>query len=726
MASAVSTAPAPLADISAPTPPTTAVALSDVNSVTDPDGHTTVTISGGGVFDMAQIGDNTTIKIVGGIDVKLSQAVGAAQLNNVNIVCDAGTKLHIENLNIATDQDMSIIDFTGAGNSMNIIGDNKLESTAKAKWNTSFDDVDTLDHAIVHVGLGTELSVFGDDSVGNLSVITPDYVRYDSNGNIVTSGSSTQSFVFEAAGIGGNGGESAGILNFYGGNIDVNTVNRNGAAIGGGSGKDGGTINIAGGNITAVANDGAAIGGGAGGNGGVITISGGTLNVTAYNGAAIGGGGSDYLAGDGGTIKITGGTINATAANGAAIGGGESSYYSGGSGGNIEILGGVLDIKAKGGAGIGGASGGSGGNILISGTAEITATSDGYGGACIGGGQLGECGNITITGGKIFASSSSAAAAIGNGKADINGQTQGVIHISGGEVVASNSGLGAAIGNGGRDYSFFPNDAPVSTPDIIIDGGKVVVTSSSTALGAAIGGGGGCYQPNFSNGDYGVSPSDGANLTITGGTVTVNSGWIGGGADIHNNDSDPVNHTNHWADNGTINWTGGVLNYTDPRPKDPTPHPDAPPGVGGAAGPELTPPTPPTGGLILHIGEGAADYDFFHVYIEDMHAERMGLTGTGILTQENAAAALKACKAAINYVSENRGGLGAYQNRLEHTISNLGVSVENITDAESAIRDTDMAKEMMAYTKQNILNQSAQAMLSQANQLPQGVLQLLQ
>ena len=80
----------------------------------------------------------------------------------------------------------------------------------------------------------------------------------------------------------------------------------------------------------------------------------------------------------------------------------------------------------------------------------------------------------------------------------------------------------------------------------------------------------------------------------------------------------------------------------------------------------------------------------------------------------------------INEVSELRGKLGAVQNRLEHTLNNLSVMTENIQDAESTIRDTDVADEMMAYTKNNILIQSAQAMLAQANAVPQGVLQLMQ
>jgi flagellin len=80
----------------------------------------------------------------------------------------------------------------------------------------------------------------------------------------------------------------------------------------------------------------------------------------------------------------------------------------------------------------------------------------------------------------------------------------------------------------------------------------------------------------------------------------------------------------------------------------------------------------------------------------------------------------------INKISALRGKLGAIQNRLEHTTNNLSVMTENIQDAESTIRDTDIADEMTSYTKNNILIQSAQAMLAQANSVPQGVLQLLQ
>jgi flagellin len=100
-------------------------------------------------------------------------------------------------------------------------------------------------------------------------------------------------------------------------------------------------------------------------------------------------------------------------------------------------------------------------------------------------------------------------------------------------------------------------------------------------------------------------------------------------------------------------------------------------------------------------------------------------TSGGILTQADADKAITSVNNAIEKVSAERSKLGAYQNRLEHTINNLGTSSENLTAAESRIRDVDMAKEMMEQTKNAILAQASQAMLAQANQLPQGVLQLL-
>ena len=131
-------------------------------------------------------------------------------------------------------------------------------------------------------------------------------------------------------------------------------------------------------------------------------------------------------------------------------------------------------------------------------------------------------------------------------------------------------------------------------------------------------------------------------------------------------------------------------------------------------------------GLNLQIGDTSDDFNKLTVSVGDMHVKALGIADLTIADQTGAAAAIQKIKDAINSVSSTRGDLGAIQNRLEHTQNNLSVMTENITDAESTIRDTDVAEEMMSYTKNNILIQSAQAMLAQANQVPQGVLQLLQ
>ena len=113
--------------------------------------------------------------------------------------------------------------------------------------------------------------------------------------------------------------------------------------------------------------------------------------------------------------------------------------------------------------------------------------------------------------------------------------------------------------------------------------------------------------------------------------------------------------------------------------------------------------------------------------IKDLKVENLETTTVsgGILTQEGADKAITTINDAINQVSTQRSELGAIQNRLEHTVKNLDNSAENLQAAESRIRDVDMAKEMMEFTKQTILRQAATAMLAQANQVPQTVLQLL-
>ena len=132
------------------------------------------------------------------------------------------------------------------------------------------------------------------------------------------------------------------------------------------------------------------------------------------------------------------------------------------------------------------------------------------------------------------------------------------------------------------------------------------------------------------------------------------------------------------------------------------------------------------GGLTLQIGDTADAFNKMTVAVANMSAKGLGLDGLKITSEPLASQSIDKIKNAINTVSTQRAGLGALQNRLEHTINNLDVAVENLSAANSRIRDTDMAKEMMNYTKMNVLVQSAQAMLAQANQQPQSVLQLLQ
>ncbi|MBM7649364.1 flagellin [Bacillus ectoiniformans] len=122
---------------------------------------------------------------------------------------------------------------------------------------------------------------------------------------------------------------------------------------------------------------------------------------------------------------------------------------------------------------------------------------------------------------------------------------------------------------------------------------------------------------------------------------------------------------------------------------------------------------------------GANSSQTMRVGIEDMSASALNVDGIDVSSSSAAEASISAINKAIEDVSAERSKLGAFQNRLEHTINNLGTASENLTAAESRIRDVDMAKEMMNQTKNSILSQAAQAMLAQANQQPQGVLQLL-
>ena len=130
-----------------------------------------------------------------------------------------------------------------------------------------------------------------------------------------------------------------------------------------------------------------------------------------------------------------------------------------------------------------------------------------------------------------------------------------------------------------------------------------------------------------------------------------------------------------------------------------------------------------SGELTFQIGSNSNQT--LNVGIDSMKTADLHISNVDVSSAQQATAAISSLDDAIKSVSAERSKLGAYQNRLEHTINNLGTSSENLTAAESRVRDVDMAKEMMNQTKNSILGQAAQAMLAQSNQTPQGVLQLL-
>ena len=131
-------------------------------------------------------------------------------------------------------------------------------------------------------------------------------------------------------------------------------------------------------------------------------------------------------------------------------------------------------------------------------------------------------------------------------------------------------------------------------------------------------------------------------------------------------------------------------------------------------------------GLTFQIGANGVEDQRVTLNVNDMSSTAIGVANADVSTQDAANKAIDMVDTAVKTVSMQRAGLGALQNRLEYTVNNLTTTNENLTAAESQIRDTDMATEMINYTKNNILQQASQAMLAQANQQPQAILQLLQ
>lgn len=278
---------------------------------------------------------------------------------------------------------------------------------------------------------------------------------------------------------------------------------------------------------------------------------------------------------------------------------------------------------------------------------------------------------------------------------------------------------------------------------------KLLNATSGTVTGPGSGGGGGTDATSFNN----------EILANTG--ITLNGSYDSSQGDIIltirvvSDGEDGVKY--EYSTDGTnfeeITWGSGETTIFGITLTKPETDPDAgkEDSVDLKAGSQSQAPAPSASSSSFIMQIGANENQTMTLELSDMRAAALGIStdtqgatgftndmvvtdGTNndpaeyaldVSNAENAATAVTKIQQAIETVSAERAKLGAYQNRLEHTINNLEVAAENLTAAESRIRDVDMAKEMMEFTKQTILQQAATAMLAQANQLPQAVLQLL-
>ncbi|GHS85926.1 hypothetical protein AGMMS49957_03040 [Synergistales bacterium] len=582
----------------------------------------------------------------------------------------------------------------------------------------------------------------------------------------ISDGTITASGGIYGAGIGGGGSGSGG-----GGNIGGNS----------------GTITINGGTVTANGGQfGAGIGGGDGGNGGAVTISGGTIAANGGDrGAGIGGGGSSgsYVGGDGGFIAIVGGTFAAQGGNdgGAGIGGGYGGS-GGGAGGTIQIFGGSgTAIGGDGGTGIGGGRNGAGADILIKngsydlGTpvtvpgwiqtnATITATGGTGAIANIDGVPkivvekietiyteltyitkfhnanglftVRQPQNITIYQGD--GKSTSVTLYASDTMYDVADKINSAIAFGlGHSVYTDNASKFCTIADGTENtsesiyevepiYSEFAYVLDDDGKHVLDSDGKSIVAPkeiigykyyATMLVRSAIPGAGGEL---YFSGDEDVLQALGLNTIQQSKesefTVTVYDAHTGNMANspqkvsgnvIYGAVTDNIDVKFNPLANINVTWNERTKSYNFSQISEPYT-------------------------TIVHIANnetvlqvGANEQEALTIRLGNMSASALGLDGILVVSRELASRAIMRLDAAITKVSKQRALLGAYQNRLEHTVTNLKVASTNTTAAESRIRDADMSKEMLNFTRLQILMQSGTSMLAQANQLPQTVISLI-
>ena len=276
---------------------------------------------------------------------------------------------------------------------------------------------------------------------------------------------------------------------------------------------------------------------------------------------------------------------------------------------------------------------------------------------------------------------------IGNTTAGTNGtatSSNATVTATGNYTGAANDVLTYDDGTGTKAKGWYKNGNTTNTPEVAGDTG--------TYEGVTIGGNG------FTTGDTITLTAGTAGTTAPAGTITSTEAYNKIAAELTKASSIGATTAANVTSNGdgTFDITKGTVDIKDAL------------------------------SFNLHVGADADTTNKISVKIDSMSSAGLGIKGIKADTEQDATYAIDAIADAISKVSEQRSSLGAVQNRLEHTINNLDNVVENTTSAESRIRDTDMAKEMVNYSKNNILAQAGQSMLAQANQSNQGVLSLLQ
>lgn len=592
---------------------------------------------------------------------------------------------------------------------------------------------------IVISGVNIDHSKYGGDNYG---IYTGDNntvnITIDKNAPSVIKASGNSAGIELSGGSGAKGStvviEGDGELEVHGGSVGTSS---GGAAIGNAYRKGSTNSNIIINSGTITARGGfaaAAIGASYGSNLGDITITGGDINAVAKShGAGIGGGWTPSNIGD---ITITGGTIFASGVeHGTGIGGGCQ-----GDVGNITISGKDTVITAIGGndgAGIGASWNGDAGTITIE-DGTITATG-GRQGAGIGSGYNARGGDIIINGGTIVAKGATDAAGIGSGR----GGTNTGIYINGGTVTAT----GGLTNGGGNIGAYLPQTdktlPPEAAPLEISPGLTVKAGTSGEGLYNTTGAIAPDGTPIFSfKLDSSLLPAD-FTFPVSARTTTGKSySW---------------NDLQHMKEQAIYIWMSGEnhkLEVTDANGNTETldlvfypkagiwkirgeeAPPDAekpaysdgvePPDYPGRI-PEDEPepePEPAAKGIILQIG--AYSENIFVVPQFYFSASALKMEKLDISTRPAANDTVEMVDGMVKRVSMMRSTYGAITNCLEHTSNSLVNTAENTTAAESQIRDTDMAAEMVEYTKNNILAQAGQAMLAQANSNMSQMLSIIQ